>query len=54
MSPKNSSLAFEDKEQTFQEMEIEFVPELSLVKGRLASAADEDLIQVSGHVTISF
>lgn len=57
MSPKHSSLAFEEKEQIFQVIDEEYAPELNLlVKGRIRSESDvfEDPIRISGHITISF
>lgn len=58
VSPKLSSLAFEEKEQIFGDLEEDFTPELSLVvKVRNRSengVPSDDPVKITGGFTISF
>ncbi|MGK5594309.1 MAG: hypothetical protein ACSNEK_03000 [Parachlamydiaceae bacterium] len=58
MSQKNSSLAVEEKEQAFSELEMNYLPELNLLinvrSGLESKSLSEEPVKISGFLTISF
>lgn len=62
MSPKNSSLAFDEAVREFDETldSVNFEPELKMIvnahylKSSFSQAASQDVIQVNGRITVSF
>ncbi|KAF3361944.1 hypothetical protein PHSC3_001502 [Chlamydiales bacterium STE3] len=58
MSPKNSSLAYEEKEQIFSDLEIDYLPELNLLvkvrPGFESEGYPEEAVKISGCLTVSF
>jgi hypothetical protein len=60
VSPKHSSLAFDEITKEFEDTFSEFEPELKVIvnahysKASFAPAASQDVIQVNGRITVSF
>lgn len=62
MSPKNSSLAFDETTKEFEESHFDgsFEPELKVIvnahylKSSFSQVSSDDVIQVNGRITVSF
>lgn len=57
VSPKNSSLAYEEQEQTYSEVAVDYLPELNLllkVRTGFEGGMSDEAVAVSGCLTVSF